>query len=91
MSNLVAYVKNVSNPQTGKPLMGGSQDYVGVRHKSYPMEHGGFKQAFCPTVGHFVRPGNTVQGKVQTPRHDFQEEGVAFGRDGNHTKHERQG
>ena len=34
-----------------------------------------------------MRPGNTVQGRVQTPR---QEEGVVFGRDGDHTTHERQ-
>ena len=90
-NDAVAYVENDSNPQTGKPYMVGPQDNVMVRHKSYPRDHGGFKQAFCPTLGHFVRPRNTVQGRVQTPRHDFQGEGVVFGRDGDHTTHERQG
>ena len=87
----VAYVENYFNRQTGKLCMVGPQDYVVFRHKSYPKDHGGLKQAFCPTLGHFVRPGNTVQGRVQTPRHDFQEGGVVFGRDDDHTTHERQG
>ena len=77
-NNGLAYAENDSNPQTHKPCMVGPQGYVGVRHKSYSKDHGGLKQAFCPTVGHFVRPGNTVQGRVQTPRHDFQEEGVVL-------------
>ena len=90
-NNDVAYVENGSNPQTGKPCMVGPQDYVGVRHESYPKDYGGFRQAFCPTVGHFVRAGNTVQGRVQTPRRNFQEEGVVFDRDGGYISHERQG
>ena len=77
--------------QTGKPCMVGPQDYVGVRHESYPKDCGGFRQVFCPTVGHFVRAGNTVRGRVQTPRHDFQEEGVVFDRDGGYITYERQG
>ena len=63
-NDAVDYVENDSNPQTGKPCMVGPQDYVRVRHKSYPKDHGGFKQAFCPTVGHFLRNGNAIQGKL---------------------------
>ena len=45
-NDAVAYVENDSNPQTGKPCMVGPQDYVMVRHKSYPKDHGGSNKHF---------------------------------------------